>query len=95
MDSKEAAKARVRAKVAAEKAMPASERIANTLHATHTHADAQALLDELRAEARSEALREAADKQEAVAESEPLRGHLYRARRLVAGDLRRMANESA
>ncbi|PBC72318.1 MULTISPECIES: hypothetical protein [unclassified Streptomyces] len=59
MDSREAAKARVRAKVAAEKALPASERIANMLHATHTHAEAQALLDEVRAEARREGLREA------------------------------------
>ncbi len=60
-ERREAAKARVRAKIAAEKALPASERIANVLNATHTHAEAQALLDEVRAEARAEVLREAAE----------------------------------
>ncbi|MEV7466176.1 hypothetical protein AB0O20_06625 [Streptomyces kronopolitis] len=54
-ESKEVVKARVRAKVAAEKALPASERIANILHATHTHAEAQALLNEVRAEVLREA----------------------------------------
>lgn len=44
------AKRRFREKVAAQKALPASERIANTLHATNSHADARALLDEFRAE---------------------------------------------
>jgi hypothetical protein len=48
--SREEVKARVRAKVEAEKALPAGERIANVLHATHTNADAQALLNRFRAE---------------------------------------------
>ncbi|WP_255951611.1 hypothetical protein [Streptomyces odontomachi] len=56
---REEAKRRVRAKVAAEKALPASERIANALHATHTNADAQALIAEFRAEV-AQAVREGA-----------------------------------
>ncbi|MEW9521859.1 hypothetical protein [Streptomyces tubercidicus] len=70
MDNREAAKARVRAKVAAEKALPASERIANMLHATHTHADAQALLAAFRAEV----LREAAEVAESLRQFEPAFG---------------------
>ncbi|MFD5910311.1 hypothetical protein ACFWHL_16490 [Streptomyces massasporeus] len=49
-ESKAAAKARVRAKVAAIKALPAAERIANTLHATHTTVEAEQLIAEMRAE---------------------------------------------
>lgn len=51
-------KARVRAKVEAERALPASERIANVLHATHTHADAQTLLDRFRSEIAAELVAE-------------------------------------
>lgn len=47
---REAAKARVRAKREAEKAMPARERIYWTLHATMTHAEAEALLAEVEQE---------------------------------------------
>ncbi|GHH87930.1 hypothetical protein [Streptomyces capitiformicae] len=47
---REAAKARVRAKLEAERALPASEQITNTLHATRTTAEAQALIAQLRAE---------------------------------------------
>ena len=54
LSARDEVKTRVRAKVAAEQALPASERIANTLHATHTTADAQALLAELRAEVERE-----------------------------------------
>jgi hypothetical protein len=46
---REAAKARVRAKVEAAKAMPARERIYHLLCATHTHAEAEAMLDEVAA----------------------------------------------
>lgn len=60
--AREAAKARVRAKIAADKARPASEQLMNLLHATRTTADSQALLDAFRAEV----LHEAAD---AVAEN--------------------------
>lgn len=42
-----AAKARVRAKVAAQKAMPARERIYHLLCATHSHAEAEAMLAEV------------------------------------------------
>lgn len=48
--ARENVKARVRAKVEAARALPASEQIANTLHATRTTAEAQALIDQLRAE---------------------------------------------
>lgn len=44
---REAAKARVRAKVATDKAMPARERIYHLLCATHTHAEAEAMLAEV------------------------------------------------
>lgn len=47
---------RLRAEVTAERALPASERLANMLHATHTTADAKALLDEFRAEVLAEAV---------------------------------------
>jgi hypothetical protein len=52
--SRDEIKARLRAKVEAEKALPASERIANVLHATHSTADAQTLLARFRAEIRAE-----------------------------------------
>jgi hypothetical protein len=42
---REAAKARVRAKVEARQQMTAREYLANLLHATNTHADAEAILD--------------------------------------------------
>jgi hypothetical protein len=42
---REAAKARVRAKVEAREQMTAREYLANLLHATNTHADAEAILD--------------------------------------------------
>jgi len=48
--SREEIKARVRAKVEAEKALPASEQIANTLHAVRTTPEALRLLDAFRAE---------------------------------------------
>jgi parvulin-like peptidyl-prolyl isomerase len=48
--TREEIKDRVRAKVAAEKALPASEQIANTLHAVRSTPEAQRLLAELRAE---------------------------------------------
>ncbi|MDX3588555.1 hypothetical protein [Streptomyces europaeiscabiei] len=53
---REAAKARVRAKVEAARALPASEQIVNTLHATRTTAEAQALMAQLRAEILAEAI---------------------------------------
>lgn len=53
---REEAKARVRAKVEAARALSASEQIANTLHATRTAAEAQALIDQLRAEVLAEAI---------------------------------------
>jgi hypothetical protein len=52
--SRDEVKARVRAKVEAEKALPASERIANVLHATHSTNEAQQLLELFRAEVRDE-----------------------------------------
>lgn len=42
---REAAKARFRAKLEARRNMPAREYLANLLHATNTHADAEAILD--------------------------------------------------
>jgi hypothetical protein len=42
---REAAKARVRAKVEAREQMTAREYLATLLHATNTHADAEAILD--------------------------------------------------
>jgi hypothetical protein len=49
------AKARVLAKIEAERALPASKRIANMLHAVHTTADAQEVLNRFRAEVLREA----------------------------------------
>lgn len=49
-DARAEAKRRVRAKLAAYNAMPAAERVANILHATHTHAAAETLLNEICAE---------------------------------------------
>jgi hypothetical protein len=54
MSAREDVKARVQAKVEAARALPASERIANTLHATHTTREAEQLLAEFRAEAVAE-----------------------------------------
>lgn len=53
MDSsnREAVKARFRERLAAQKQMSAREYIANLLHATRTHAEAEAMLDEVVAEA--------------------------------------------
>lgn len=48
---REAAKARVRAKNEALRQMPARDYIANLLHATRTHAEAEALLAEVVADA--------------------------------------------
>ncbi|WP_369167864.1 hypothetical protein AB5J49_08265 [Streptomyces sp. R28] len=45
LSAREAAKARVRAKVAARHDMTAREYLANLLHATNTHADTEAILD--------------------------------------------------
>jgi hypothetical protein len=42
---REAAKARVRAKLEARQQMTAREYLASLLHATHTHADAEAIID--------------------------------------------------
>lgn len=92
MDNREAAKARVRAKVAAEKALPASERIANMLHATHTHADAQDLLAAFRAEV----LGVAADRFEAACPDDSDSEEVSIVCRCDSADLlRRMARESA
>lgn len=55
MSARDEVKARVRAMIAAQEALPAAERIANTLHATHTHAEAEQLLAEVRADAFREA----------------------------------------
>jgi hypothetical protein len=59
--SREEIKARIRAKVEAEKALPASEQIANTLHAVRTTAEAQQLLNAFRAEVLREAAAMAED----------------------------------
>jgi len=55
-NDKAAAKERVRAKVEAVRALPAAERIAYTLHATHTTAEAEQLLAEVRATNLNEAI---------------------------------------
>lgn len=62
MTARDEAVARVRAQVAAEKALPASEWLANRLHATTTHSDARARLDGFAAEVRAETLREVIDR---------------------------------
>lgn len=89
--NREAAKERVRAKVAAEKALPARERLMNMLHAVRTHAESVALLDEFVAEA----LNQAADEVELSAdEMERVLGRRLETssvERGVANRLRRMA----
>jgi hypothetical protein len=56
--SRDQVKAQVYAKIEAEKALPASEQIANMLHVVRTTADAQELLNRFRAEVRAEAAAE-------------------------------------
>lgn len=51
MSARDEAKARVLAKVNADKALPASERVLNMLLCTNSPQDAQALLDDIRAKA--------------------------------------------
>lgn len=90
--SRDEVKARVYAKIEAEKALPASERIANVLHATHTTAEAQDLLNRFRAEV----LREAANEVDTTAsEMERVLGRTLETssvERGVANRIRRMAD---
>ncbi|MFF7631391.1 hypothetical protein [Streptomyces cyaneofuscatus] len=55
MSARDDVKARIRAKVAAERALPASEQLMNMLHAVRTTDDSRALLDAFRAEVLAEA----------------------------------------
>lgn len=57
--ARDEAKRRVRAKTDAQKGLPASEYIYNLLYATRTHAEAQAMIAEVRADA-AKAVREGA-----------------------------------
>lgn len=58
---RDAAKARVRAKLDARHQMPAREYIASLLHATRTHAEAEAMLAEVEREAAAKALSDAVE----------------------------------
>lgn len=72
--ARQLAKQRLRAAASAERSLPASERLANTLRATHSTPDVNAILAQLRAEFLAEAIA-AVEAKRLAGESDTLIAH--------------------